>query len=445
MRMHLWPIGFIGQVMAVLLAAITLEFVGSTLLYEYLEIGSVREERARQFAEQLIVAERLMSGASTDQRHALAEQLTSEHVTISWVTSPVSDETQRSTALEDIHEKMVAWESGLVGRDLRLSVAGDDNIVVGTLHLADDTWIHFRSSFTNNPWTGFTKAFLSLSILVLGVLLAAVLVIRSLGTPVRALARAADAIGGAGTPVTISERGSRDLKMVARAFNGMQERIAQLLGSRTQMLVAVSHDLRTPLARLRLHSEGITDSATRESITGEIEEMERMLTSVLTYLSGESDPEKPQLTDVAVLAMTLVDATADAGKSIEYQGPDTLHLRVRSLSIKRALDNLINNALHYGDRATVTLLSDAEGVHLMVEDEGPGIPAGELEAVLKPFYRLDAARPRNTEGLGLGLAIVDRAIKQEGGALRLTNRPSGGLKAELFFQSSAAGVSGNTL
>ena len=445
MRMHLWPIGFIGQVMAVLLAAITLEFVGSTLLYESLEIGSVREERARQFAGQLIVAERLMSGAPTDKRHALAKKLTSKHLTISWVNSPVSDEAQRRPGLEDIHEKMVAWESGLAERDLRLSVAADGNVVVGTLRLTDDTWVHFRSTLTNNFWPGFTKAFLSLFILVLGVLLAAVLAIRSLGTPMRALAHAADAIGGAGSPVRISERGSRDLKMVARAFNGMQERIAQLLGSRTQMLVAVSHDLRTPLARLRLRSEVITDIATRDSITGEIEEMERMLTSVLTYLSGESDPEKPQLTDVAVLAMTLVDAAADAGKSIEYHGPDSLHLRVRSLSIKRALGNLINNALHYADRVTVTLLSDAEGVHLMVEDEGPGIPAGELEAVLKPFYRLDAARPRNTEGLGLGLAIVDRAIKQERGALRLTNRHSGGLKAELVFQSSAAGFSGNTL
>jgi two-component system osmolarity sensor histidine kinase EnvZ len=445
MRVHLWPLGFIGQVMAVLLAAITLEFVGSTLLYEYLEIGSVREERARQFAEQIIVADRLLAATAPDQRPDLAKQLTSEHVEISWVRDPVLDETERSTALEDIHEKMLAWETGLVGRDMRLSVAGDNNIVVGTLRLADDTWLYFRSSFTNNPWTGFTKAFLSLSILVLGVLLAAVLVIRSLGTPVRALARAADSIGGEGTPVTISERGSRDLKMVARAFNAMQDRINQLLASRTQMLVAVSHDLRTPLARLRLRAEGIGEVGTREAITGEIIEMEHMLTSVLTYLSGESDPEKPVLTDVAVLAMTLVDAAADAGRNVEYKGPDSLHLRVRSLSIKRALDNLIENAIHYGDRAIVTLASDAEGVHLAVEDEGPGIPAHELAAVVKPFYRLDAARPRNTEGLGLGLAIVDRAMRQEGGELRLKNRPAGGLKAELFFQSSVQTSAGNTL
>ena len=445
MRVHLWPLGFIGQVMAVLLAAISLEFVGSTLLYEYLEIGSVREERARQFAEQIVVAERLLSATAPEQRPQLATQLTSEHVEISRVRSPVIDETERSTALEDIHEKMLAWESGLIGRDLRLSVKGDNNIVVGTLRLADDTWLYFRSSFTNNPWTGFTKAFLSLSILVLGVLLAAVLVIRSLGTPVRALARAADSIGGVGTQLTISERGSRDLKLVARAFNAMQDRINQLLASRTQMLVAVSHDLRTPLSRLRLRAEGISESTTREAITGEIVEMEHMLTSVLTYLSGESDPEKAVLTDVAALAMTLVDAAADAGKSAEYKGPDSLHLRVRSLSIKRALDNLIENAIHYGDRAIVTLWSDQEGVHLSVEDEGPGIPAHELSAVVKPFYRLDSSRPRNTEGLGLGLAIVDRAIKQEGGELRLRNRPSGGLKAELFFLNTIQAPAGNTL
>lgn len=432
MRVHLWPHGLMGQVMAVLLAAIMLEFLGSALLYDYFDVHSAREERARHLAEQLVVADRLITGAPPETRDRVAEQLSSEHFFVKWRSFTIPDQVDRYPALRRVRDTMNLSESALIGREVRLSFAQrDQNVVVGALQLSDGSWLHFRLTAAGG-WASLYKASLSILILVMGVLLAAALVIRTLGTPLRSLARAADSIGS-GSRVVVTERGSRDLRMVARAFNSMQTRIEKLLASRTQTLAAVSHDLRTPLARLRLRAELITDDAKREAIGRDLEEMERMLDSVLAYLAGETDPEKPCLVDLATTAMTVVDDAIDAGKPVQYSGPDLLHLQVRRLAIKRAIGNLVDNAVKYGDRAMVRLWSSEEGVHLAVEDEGPGIPEEEHDKVIEPFYRLDVARPRSTDGLGLGLAIVHRSMQQEGGALRLTNRAGGGLNAELFF------------
>jgi len=223
---------------------------------------------------------------------------------------------------------------------------------------------------------------------------------------------------------------------VAQAFIALQVRIADLLDARTKALAAVSHDLRTPLSRLRLWAEQIDDSFTRSAMSKEIDEMGKMLDSILTYLAGESDDEKPRLTDIASLAMTVADEAADAGKVAEYQGPDSLALVLRPLRVKRAVANLVENAINYGDRAIITLSSDAEGVHLVVEDEGPGIPPDQFVPVLEPFKRLDEARPRNTNGVGLGLPFVNRTMAQEGGQLRLSNRRPRGLRVELLFPAS---------
>ncbi|MBV1688826.1 hypothetical protein KRR38_14380 [Novosphingobium sp. G106] len=213
----------------------------------------------------------------------------------------------------------------------------------------------------------------------------------------------------------------------------MQLRVTGLIDSRTRALAAMSHDLRTPLSRLRLRSEQIDDDMLQAAISKDIHEMERMLDSVLAYLAGVADDEEPRPIDLAALAMTVVDDAADLGQPVDYAGPDSLHARLRSLRIKRALGNLIDNALNYGEGAHVRLGTSDVGIHLIVEDDGPGIPAEELPTAVEPFRRLDSARPRNTAGMGLGLSIVTDIMQREGGELRLRNRQPHGLTAELFF------------
>ena len=431
-RWHVWPDGLMGRVMAVLLAAIVLEFLGSTLLYQYFDTASSREAGARNLAEQLVVADQVLSSAAPRERPGLVKPLSSDHVRIAWRAVPVADQTFRRADLREVREIMVAWEETLARRDIRLALQRDDSQhVIGSLRLDDGSYIHF-STHIRGHWQSFYLSLLSISLLIIGVFAAAGIVIRALGVPLRHLAVAADAAGH-GTPVLLEERGPGDLRTMARAFNAMQLRVTDLIDGRTRALAAMSHDLRTPLARLRLWSEQIEDELVQGAIGKDIHEMERMLDSVLTYLSGVADGEEPMRIDLASLAMTVVDDAADLGQPVEYVGPDSLHAVLCPLRTKRALSNLVDNALNYGDRAVVTLSTSMAGIHLVVEDDGPGIPTEQLSEVLEPFRRLDYARPRNTDGMGLGLSIVNDAMQREGGELRLCNRRPHGLRAELFF------------
>ena len=284
------------------------------------------------------------------------------------------------------------------------------------------------------PWVVLLGSVGSAFILGLGVIAAAVLVLRNLSRPLRALAEAADKVGQGGH-VRIAESGAGDLKLVAKAFNAMQDRIAGLMRARTEALAAVGHDLRTPLARLRLRAGFVKDAEAREALEADVDEMTTMLDSLLAYLGGQEDPEPRRRTDLAAIAMTVVDDAADAPINAErpatYAGLDHLPVQARPLCLKRAISNIVENALHYGGGATLTLTREGDEAVLAVEDDGPGIPETELAEVLLPFHRLDSARARNTAGLGLGLTIVQQILHREGGRLVLKNRPQGGLRVEL--------------
>lgn len=427
--------------MAVLLAAIVLEFLGSTLLYDYFERYSAREQRAHNLAEQLVVANRLLSSAPPSQRTILASQLSSDHIVITWRRDPVADQTRRSGTLKRMRKDMAGWERNLAASDIRLALGPRSETVHGTLTLGDGSYLHFQTP-VQGRWETFYKSFISIGILILGVVIAAAMVIRALGSPLRALASAADAAGH-GTPVMMSERGPRDLQILSRAFNAMQLRIGNLIASRTRALAAVSHDLRTPLARIKLRSETIEDGFTRAALSKDIDEMEKMLGSVLTYFADEAAEEEPVLTDLASLAMTVADEAADAGHDVRYRGPDSQYAKVSRLRVKRALANLVENAVKYADSAVVSLEDGPEGLHLAVEDDGPGIPQALLRTAIEPFQRLNIERPRNTDGLGLGLSIVAHTMEQEGGELRLCNLEPHGLRAEMFFSHARNGGHNN--
>jgi two-component system osmolarity sensor histidine kinase EnvZ len=265
-----------------------------------------------------------------------------------------------------------------------------------------------------------------------GIWRSAGIMLRRMLRPMERLAKAADRIGLGGDAI-VGEEGPVEVRRVIRAFNGMQDRIHKLISDRTQALAAVGHDLRTPLARLQLRAESVPGVDAREAMLGDVAEMEAMVASLLAYFGGDDDPETPVRSDIAVLAATIVDDASDRGDDAVYEGPDHLELTVRKMGLKRAIANLVENGLHYGERVSVTLVETAEHVAICVDDDGPGIAEEHLVRVLDPFTRLDLARGRNTQGLGLGLAIVARAVARERGVLRLVNRDSGGLRAEIVL------------
>lgn len=423
--------GLLGRVFAILLLAIAIEFAVSTVLYERAGQLRVREDEARRVAEKLAIASRLMNAQPRAQRAELAERLSSETFVVKWHPTRVPP-VPLAAELGTMRAQIVDLEPALAHSNLHLHLKspGRSGIVMGQLGLADGSWLEFKATRLVHPsklrFNGFLLALIPAVALILigGVLLRRVL------APMRMLAGAAERIGQ-GERVVLTEMGVSEIRRVVRAFNEMQARIHQLIVDRTEALASVGHDLRTPLARLQLRAEGIEDPALRTAIAKDVDEMEAMVASLLAFYGGDSDPEKPAQTDVAILVQTIVDDATDMGHPASYTGPDHFEAILRPGALKRAVGNLVENAIKYADGAQVTLDVAGDRTIIRVEDNGSGIPEEELLHVLEPFVRLDLARSRDTYGLGLGIPIAHRFALREGGVLRLTNRPSGGLRAEL--------------
>lgn len=434
--LRLWPQRLVGQVTLVLMLAVALEFIGSSILFENSRIYPNRDNQIRRAAEQLVTAEALLDVSPTEIRASHAAELSSHGVTLQWSPLPPLINHDRG-AEQQMRQRFQDAEPTLRGRDLRINADLDRSLPRDThlkvaLKLADGSWVTLKTKIRAASWAVLLSSAGSAFILGLGVVAASTLVLRNLSRPLRALAEAADKIGqGQGAQVRIAESGAGDLKLVAKAFNAMQDRIAGLLKTRTEALAAVSHDLRTPLSRLRLRAGFVQDAAAREALENDVDEMAAMLNSLLAYLGGQEDPEPPRRTDLAAIAMTIVDDAADAERPATFAGLEHVPVMARPLSLKRAITNVVENALHYGGNAALTLTREERTIVLAVEDDGPGIPEDQLAEVMQPFHRLDGARARNTAGLGLGLTIVQQILQREGGSLVLKNRAQGGLRVEL--------------
>lgn len=423
-------LGLLGRLFAILLLTVTLEFAVGTLIYERTSQMSLQDDEARRLAEHLIIARKLLTEQPPVERPALSLQLTTDRYDIHW-SSVAPPPPPLSPELERMRQQILSWEPSLERSHLWLRLAsGRHSEINGGLQLPDGSWLYFGMHHSGGKWA-FTLGRMGLALIpVLALLVAGWVLIRRTLAPLRDLTHATHRIG-LGSAVIVPEAGTSDVRNLIAAFNAMQARLHRLINERTETLAAVGHDLRTPLARLQLRLEGVQDSEIQAAMSGDLEEMGAMLESLLAFLGGEKDPETPVRTDVAVTIATIVDAFQDHGDDVAYDGPDHMEMEVRALSLRRAVRNLIENALHYGQRARVSLERAGTEVLIRVDDDGPGIPRDRLEEVLRPFSRLDDARQRNTRGLGLGLAIVDKTVKAEGGQLTLANRPEGGLRAEI--------------
>lgn len=274
------------------------------------------------------------------------------------------------------------------------------------------------------------QLFLELAVLtlVLGIVLYAMT--RTITRPLAELARAADAMGRGAQIAPLQERGARELKGATRAFNSMQERLNRYLDSRTRVLAAMSHDLRTPLTRLRLRVESIDDETLRQRCAEDVDEMARMVRGALGVFRGLNDEEQSGPIDINTLAGELQRQYAEIGIRLPVTGRADAPFIGKPLALKRCLSNLIDNALQYGTHAAVEV-EDGAQLTIRVTDEGPGIPADALDQVFEPFFRLESSRNRATGGTGLGLSIARDIAQAHGGSLTLDNRAEGGLAAIL--------------
>lgn len=430
------PFGLIGRVFAILLLAVLIETAASFLLYERASQFSVRQDEAHRLAEHLVIARKLIEETPEANRAAIAGELTTERYVVSW-RSTLPTPPGVAPSLDRLTNQILEWEPELKSGDLRLRVTspGRGNFISGAFRLADKSWLLFRTR-QPVPQLGLTLSRILLALTpAAALILIGGLLLRQTLRPMRALAQAAHRVGH-GEVEHVPERGPAEMRDVIGAFNTMQSRIHRLLSDQTQALAAVGHDFRTPLARLNLRADSIEDDALRDAVQRDIVEMNEMIDSLLAYLAGDGDSERIVATDIAVMCATLADDAADHGHDASYHGPEHCEIRVRPIAIKRALTNLVDNALHHGTSVQIRLAASADRLVIAVEDNGPGIPEEERAHVLEPFVRLDGARARDTQGFGLGLSIVQRAVDTEGGTLTLDNRPEGGLRASISLPRS---------
>lgn len=270
--------------------------------------------------------------------------------------------------------------------------------------------------------------FMNLALLVIVMSIALWVVARSITRPLSDLARAADRVGRDLRQPKLAERGAREIRNAARAFNTMQDRMQRYLDSRSRVLAAMSHDLKTPLTRLRLQIEMLDDTAAQLRIGKQLDEMESMVTGALALFRGLDDNEALAPLDINQMLSTLQSEFAEMSSEVRVEGRATRPIPGKAQALRRALTNLITNAVKFGTRAVVSV-EDGPALIIRVRDEGPGIPEDLLERVFEPFYRVESSRNRDTGGTGLGLSIARDVIQAHGGSLALKNLPVCGLEA----------------
>jgi signal transduction histidine kinase len=301
-----------------------------------------------------------------------------------------------------------------------------------SVELGDGSWLNARlpaPPFNHYLVHQLLVATLCLFALVFG---ATIWLARRLAAPLRDLTLAAErSDGGGGDPVP--ERGPSDLRAAIAAFNAMRLRTLALLDEKDRMLGAIGHDLRTPLASLRIRAENMGPEEERERLVATIEEMHATLEDILVLARTGRSAEPARAVDVAALADAVVEELRDLGRPAAFVAAARTVLEVRPNLLRRALRNLADNAVAYGGGATVRIEASDEAVRLIVEDEGPGIAPERLAEMLEPFRRLEASRARETGGAGLGLAIARAVAEAHGGRLEIANRASGGFCAMLVL------------
>lgn len=313
------------------------------------------------------------------------------------------------------------------------------------VRLQDGTWASFDTQLPqqamNLPW----RLLLTLAILLAAVLVLSYIAVRWVTRPLDVLASAADQLGRDINRPPLPESGPIEVSRAARAFNTMQARLIEFLDERTRLLAAMSHDLKTPITRMRLRTELLENDNLREKFEKDLVEMETMVAQTLEFMRGlaQRGPEQP--VDVMGLLEGVQADNEAMGRTVTIGGRVTRPLVAEPQLLKRCISNLVDNATVYGQRAEIHVEEDSHGLTIRVRDRGPGITDGELDKVFEPFYRLEGSRNRETGGTGLGLGIARSIARAHGGDVRLRNHENGGLEAILTLPWRRASAAGDSL
>lgn len=480
---RIFPQSVIGRVFIALTLAIVLINCASVFFYFIFHDETAVAAAASQAGEQVVAIKRLVDQAPADEQPALVERLSSPLMNLRMTREPIVEKSDNLFASQVVFDKLsrelppgtdIRVDSRIELREFKSGAWPFDPALRRTLMLTspldgttaapgaapqsekmislhgalpaldealfnvsvktpamDQTWFNARVVLSlGEPKGEYLPFFLltALSLIIGGV---AWWGVDKATRPLSVFASAAERLGMDVNAEPLPEVGPSEVVRAAHAFNTMQTRIKRFIQDRTQMLAAISHDLRTPITRLRLRAEFVDDELQRRKMLTDLDEMEAMIGATLTFARDDAATEQLDSVDVAAIVAALCSDHRAAGRDVTYSGPDTLALIARPLAFKRAINNFVENAVKYGKTARVGLSTAHQEVTICIDDDGPGIPVGDKERVFAPFIRLESSRSRETGGAGLGLTIARNAVRSMGGDVELINRPEGGLRVKV--------------
>jgi signal transduction histidine kinase len=438
-RLRLWPRSLAARTAFVLIAGLVVVQIVGLTIHALDRVDALRLAQTREIAVRVISTYRTVMMTAPERREAVLDELRhTPGVTAELARDPptleLPDESPFGQRLLRINLNLVPLMGVPHWRGLRILADHNRHRLNIAMRIPDGDWLNLTVPVEPlRPWHSprFLAAFLLMTVTAAGLTVWAV---RRLTAPVRTLAAAAEALGRDVNAAPLPEGGPSEVATAAAAFNTMAARIRRFVQDRTELLTAIGHDLRTPITRLKLRAEFVEDDEQRGKMLADLEELEAMVSATLAFGRDARTTEPVASLDLAELLRTVLDETGDtrpdAATRLAYEGPPHLTVQGRPLALKRAFANLVSNAVSYGGSARITLNPPAgRMVVIEVEDDGPGIPPGELERVFEPFHRGEPSRNRETGGVGLGLPIARNIMRAHGGDVALSNRPMSGVKA----------------
>lgn len=464
------PRSLFGRTLLVLALGLLLAQIASQALNLVDRGGAVYRLAAFQVAARIAQAARILNRLPSQDRAVVVEEINGSHLTVALSRDPVAvrpgyeelDRYEKAFA-EALRQRLPATShvsveitaeprsrrvpgegaqaSGFemwLARNFYFLLPGTFSLVA-QVGLEDGSTAVFYARIPQEPLSRLDSLLPRLLLALATVFLLGALVVRMMTRSLDRLSRAAEALGADPERPPLVESGPEEVRRVIAAFNRMQARVRDHVLERARMLGAISHDLKTPLTRMRLRTELLADAGVRAKLVRDLDEMESLVGSALEFSADLGKEPQRQPVDVAALIESLCEDLRETGARCSVRGEPRAPYDAHPRALRRCLGNLIENAVRYGERAEVELDDDGALLRVRVRDRGPGIPEAQLERVFEPWFRLDASRSPGTGGAGLGLSIARNIARWHGGEIRLRNAPGGkGLVAELALPRTAA-------
>ncbi len=471
---RLWPKRLAGQMIALLLIALVLAQIVTLAIFADERRLAIRAADRAQLLGRTVSIVRLLESSPPSLHRQILETASSPRLRY-WISDESVIASDESHDLNGPARTRIAELLGeTIDRDVRVALSDDDSwhawwrgsrfngqrraidrdddgddddedwrqerrhrhrpfSVLMSTKLQNSGWLNLQTRLPPPRFSWGLPALTWLGLMAFAIFAVVVVMVRRITRPMASLAEAAERAGRGAVIEPLPEIGPLDVRQTTAAFNRMQDRQQRFVQDRTRMLAAMSHDLRTPITTLRLRAEFIEDDETRDKILQTLEEMQRMTEATLAFVREEAKAERTRRVDLNALIESVAGDLADLGHDVRVADMPRVTYACRPQGVKRALRNLIENAIRYGEVAEVVLIDRDEQLQITIDDQGPGIPENDLDRMFQPFVRLDESRSDETGGIGLGLAIARSIVRGHGGDIKLTNRGEGGLRAKMIL------------